>query len=121
MSNNFQSDHAKMLATPVTELAELFRVLRFMDADKEKDLGKDLTADLKRMPYLRRVHHDQHQHLSLVTNHTGLFLEAVLMVYVEPYNSRAKSPKAPLHSGLYRTMPELLVAVDKVYELPKKA
>lgn len=120
MSFDYKSEYEKACATPVEELAQLFRAQGFVDADKEKDLGKELAEkSLKYMPYLTRVYQGQHQLLSLV-GYQGLFVEAVFHVYAEPYNSRAKPPQVTLCGRLMRTVPEIQEAMDKVYELPKK-
>lgn len=114
---DFQSEHKKALATTVTELAELFRSQGFVEGDTMKDFG----FVVKNLVYFQRRYQGQHQYLSLVGTHdTGTFLEAVFMVYTQTFNSRAKPPQAPLFGLLYRTLPELQEALDKVYELPKK-
>jgi hypothetical protein len=49
------------------------------------------------------------------------FVEAVVNVYQNVYNSRAKVQQSPLHATLYRTLEGVVAAVSKVYELPKKS
>jgi hypothetical protein len=81
-----------------------------------EDIGTPVTG----LVYLTRKHENQHQYVSLCS-YENEFVEAVVDVYQNVYNSRAKVQQTPLHATLYRTLEDVVAAVNKVYELPKKS
>ena len=81
-----------------------------------EDIGTPVTG----LVYLTRKHENQYQYVSLCS-YENEFVEAVVNVYQNVYNSRAKVQQSPLHATLYRTLKDVVAAVSKVYELPKKS
>ena len=81
-----------------------------------EDIGTPVTG----LVYLTRKHENQYQYVSLCS-YENEFVEAVVNVYQNVYNSRAKVAQPSLHTGIYRTLLELTGALDKVYELAKKS
>lgn len=80
------------------------------------DLGTPVTG----LVYLTRKHENQYQYVSLCS-YENEFREAVVNVYQNVYNSRAKVQQTALHGTIYRTLEDVVAAVSKVYELPKKS
>lgn len=80
------------------------------------DLGTPVTG----LIYLYRKHKEQYQYVSLCS-YDGRFLEAIVYVYQNPFNSRVKVQQPLLHGLIYRNLNQLFEALEKTYELPKKA
>lgn len=94
------------------EMAERLRSLYgFVDGYQEKDLG----FHREWLIYLtRRTKKDQYQHLWLTT-YDDRFVESILYVYSKPFNPRARPAQATLHCAIYRSMDEIVKAVEKTY------
>ena len=96
-------------------------LLGFEEGAKDaRGFYNDIGCDVTGLIYLHREHNRQHQYVSL-TSYKGEFVEAIVQVYQNVYNSRAKVQQSPLHATLYRTLKDVVAAVSKVYELPKKS
>lgn len=92
-------------------------------AEGEKDqrgFYNDIGCPVTGLIYLTRKHSNQYQYVSL-TSYKGEFCEAVVNVYQNVYNSRAKVQQTALHLNIYRNLLDLVTALEKVYELPKKS
>ena len=97
------------MKTPLEMTAQLVS-LGFVQGDQEADLG------LRRewLVYLKREY--QKQFLCLwITTYDNRFVEAILLVYAKPLNSRAKPAMVPLRAEICRSLEEILTAVEKVY------
>jgi hypothetical protein len=95
-------------------------LLGFEEGSKDsRGFYNDIGCPVTGLIYLHREHNGQHQYVSL-TSYKGEFVEAIVQVYQNVYNSRAKVQQPSLHTGIYRNLLELTDALDKVYELVKK-
>lgn len=90
------------------------------DAKDSRGFYNNIGSPVSGLIYLHREHNGQHQYVSL-TSYKGEFCEAILQVYKNVYNSRAKVAQPSLHNGIYRNLLELSDALEKVYELAKKS
>lgn len=101
--------------TPLAIVSAL-RALGFTDADPLDVSDKPVCG----MTYLSRVHEGQHQYCSVLADpwDSARLLQAVLLVYSNRFNSRAKVKQAPLHSNLAWSLEELLAMVERTYALP---
>ena len=96
-------------------------LLGFQDGAKDaRGFYNDIGCDVNGLIYLHREHNGQHQYVSL-TSYKREFCEAIVQVYQNVYNSRAKVAQPSLHNGIYRNLLELTNALDKMYELAKKS
>ena len=95
-------------------LADRFRALGFTDGDWFRDLT---DKPIEGLVYLTRIHEGQHQYLSLLSGpwYRAPFIEAVLLVYAQPFNSRAKVRQTPLAARLLRSVEEVELAVAATY------
>lgn len=95
-------------------LADRFRALGFTDGDWFRDLT---DKPIKGLAYLTRVHKGRHQYVSLCSGpwEGAPFTEAVLLVYREPFNGRAKVRQTPLAARIVRDLDELDRAVGAIY------
>lgn len=98
------------------------REMGFVEGIRDKnDYYADLGAPVNGLVYLTRKHKDQFQYVSLCGAHDeDRFLEAVVHIYQFVFNSRAKVQQPLLHVNIHRNLDELVAALDKIYELPKK-
>lgn len=96
------------------EAIELLRSMGFTDGDWFKDLT---DRPIRGLVYLTRTHEGQHQYLSLLYAPWDevTWLEAVLLVYEAPFNSRAKVRQQPLCARTLRSLDEVMAAVGTVY------
>ena len=96
-------------------------LLGFQDGPKDsRGFYNDIGSPVTGLIYLHREHNGQYQYVSL-TSYKGEFVEAIVQVYQNVYNSRAKVAQPSLHNGIYRNLLELTNALDKVYESAKKS
>ena len=96
-------------------------LLGFQDGVKDaRGFYNDIGCDVTGLIYLHREHNGQHQYVSL-TSYKGEFVEAIVQVYQNVYNSRAKVAQPSLHVNIYRNLRDLTSALEKVYELAKKS
>lgn len=92
------------------DLLNQFLSLGFTQGDQVKDLG--FSRDY--LLYFQRAFEKQYQYLWL-TFYENSFVEAVLYVYSKPFNSRSKPAMAPIHAYPYRSLTDVLGAVDCKY------
>ena len=96
-------------------------LLGFQDGPKDsRGFYNDIGSPVTGLIYLHREHSGQHQYVSL-TSYKEEFCEAILQVYQNVYNSRAKVAQPSLHVNIYRNLRDLTSALEKVYELAKKS
>jgi len=103
------------------EMTVQLEKLGFVEGEKDPknptwyaDLGSPVTG----LWYGHRFYEGQWQYVSLCP-YSGDFVEAVVQVYQNKFNSRLKPQQTPLFGGLFRNFPDLQAAVSKKYELPK--
>ena len=97
-------------------LTEALLAKGFTHADQVKDFGSVLDG----VVYLRRVRDWEHQHVSLCS-YLGDFVEAVVLIYDKPYNSRLKPQQTALFAALPRNLEDLLTVIEKKYAQPTKS
>jgi len=104
-----QSMTTKMLALGFAEAARDPKNPSFY-----ADLGTPVTGLWRG----ERTYQGQFQYVDLCS-YLGDFVEAVVTVYQNRYNSRLKPQQTAVFAGLCRSESDLTSAVEKKYELPK--
>lgn len=84
-------------------LTEALLTAGFSPADQVKDFGY-VVDDVS---YLHRFHNGLHQYVSLC-GYVGDFVEAAVLMYPKPFNSRLKPQQTASVATLYRDLPSLL-------------
>jgi len=113
-----------LAAMPDHQWATLEVKLRRWHGFEEGNAITDISdRPVQGLIYMKRIYHGEYQYLSLLYAHDhSHFLEAVLLVYDQPLNTRAKQRQVPLCATILRGgLEDILTAVNRVYSpLSKK-